>query len=144
MSASIGLARPSVGDDAESALRNADLALYRAKSGGRDRVAVYEPEMHASVLRRLDGAARLRKALADDRLLVAYQPIVDLRTGAVYGMETLLRFDGADLAGLVRGRGGRRRPRRAASSSPSAGGCSTPRSHSSGSGPAPGTPCAWP
>ena len=99
VSASIGLARPSVGDDAESALRNADLALYRAKSGGRDRVAVYEPEMHASVLRRLDGAARLRKALADDRLLVAYQPIVDLRTGAVYGMETLLRFDGADLPG---------------------------------------------
>jgi diguanylate cyclase (GGDEF)-like protein len=99
VSASIGLARPTAADDAESALRNADLALYRAKSGGRDRVAVYEPEMHASVLRRLDGAARLRRALADDRLAVAYQPIVDLRTGAVYGVETLLRFDGADLPG---------------------------------------------
>jgi diguanylate cyclase (GGDEF)-like protein len=99
VSASIGLARPTSVDDAESALRNADLALYRAKSGGRDRVAVYEPEMHASVLRRLDGAARLRKALAEDRLHVAYQPVVDLRTGAVYGMEALLRFDGADLPG---------------------------------------------
>jgi diguanylate cyclase (GGDEF)-like protein len=99
VSASIGLARPTSVDDAESALRNADLALYRAKSGGRDRVAVYEPEMHASVLRRLDGAARLRKALAEDRLHVAYQPVVDLRRGAVYGMEALLRFDGTDLPG---------------------------------------------
>ena len=99
VSASIGLARPGVDDDAESALRNADLALYRAKSGGRDRVAVYEPAMHASALRRLDGAARLRQALSQERLLLAYQPIVDLRTGAVYGMEALLRFDGSDLPG---------------------------------------------
>ena len=99
VSASIGLARPVMGEDAEETLRNADLALYRAKAGGRDRVAVYEPGMHASALRRLDGAARLRQALSQDRLLVAYQPIVDLRTGAVYGMEALLRFQGEDLPG---------------------------------------------
>ncbi len=99
VSASIGLARPELDDDAESALRNADLALYRAKASGRDRVTVYEPAMHASALRRLDGAARLRQALAQGRLSLAYQPIVDLRTGAVYGMEALLRFDGADLPG---------------------------------------------
>jgi EAL domain-containing protein (putative c-di-GMP-specific phosphodiesterase class I) len=99
VSASIGLARPAPGEDAEDALRNADLALYRAKSGGRDRVAVYEPEMHATALRRLDGAARLRQALAQDRLQLAYQPIVDLRTGAVYAMEALLRFDADDLPG---------------------------------------------
>ena len=99
VSASIGLARPGLEDDAESALRNADLALYRAKANGRDRVAVYEPEMHASALRRLDGAARLRRALAQDRLLVAYQPIVDLRTGAVHSMEALLRFEADDMPG---------------------------------------------
>ena len=81
VSASIGLARPGEDDDAESALRNADLALYRAKESGRDRVSVYEPGMHASALRRLDAAARLRNALAHDRLSLAYQPIVDLRTG---------------------------------------------------------------
>jgi len=99
VSASIGLARPGVDDDAESALRNADLALYRAKANGRDRVAVYEPEMHSTALRRLDGAARLRDALARDRLRLAYQPIVDLRTGEIYCMEALLRFDGSDLPG---------------------------------------------
>jgi diguanylate cyclase (GGDEF)-like protein len=99
VSASIGLSRPGAADDAESALRNADLALYRAKSSGRDRVAVYEPRMHEHVLRRLDGAARLRRALAEDRLRLAYQPIVDLRTGAILGMEALLRFDTQDLPG---------------------------------------------
>ncbi len=99
VSASIGLARPTLDDDAESALRNADLALFSAKEAGRDRVAVYAPEMHVQALRRLDGAARLRAALAEDRLELAYQPIVDLRTGAVYGMEALLRFDSDDLPG---------------------------------------------
>ncbi|MDX2300426.1 MAG: EAL domain-containing protein [Xanthomonadaceae bacterium] len=98
VSASIGLARPDADDDAESALRNADLALYSAKESGRDRVSVYEPAMHASVLRRLDAAARLRHALAHDRLTLAYQPIVDLRTGDVYAMEALLRFDHEDFA----------------------------------------------
>jgi len=99
VSASIGLARPEVDDDAESALRNADLALYRAKEAGRDRVSVYEPTMHSNVLRRLDMAARLRSALAHDRLTLAYQPIVDLRTGTVYAMEALLRFGDSELAG---------------------------------------------
>jgi diguanylate cyclase (GGDEF)-like protein len=99
VSASIGLARPAGDDDAESALRNADLALYRAKEGGRDRVSVYEPTMHSNVLRRLDLAARLRHALAHDRLSLAYQPIVDLRTGTLYAMEALLRFERSDLAG---------------------------------------------
>jgi len=99
VSASIGLARPAVDDDADSALRNADLALYRAKESGRDRVSVYEPTMHSQVLRRLDMAARLRSALAHDELTLAYQPIVDLRTGTIYAMEALLRFGNSDLAG---------------------------------------------
>lgn len=99
VSASIGLARPETGDDADSALRNADLALYRAKEAGRDRVSVYEPTMHSTVLRRLDLASRLRSALAHDALTLAYQPIIDLRTGTVYAMEALLRFGDSELAG---------------------------------------------
>jgi len=99
VSASIGLARPETGDDADSALRNADLALYRAKEAGRDRVSVYEPTMHSTVLRRLDLASKLRSALAHDALTLAYQPIVDLRTGTVYAMEALLRFGDSELAG---------------------------------------------
>ena len=98
VSASIGLAHPAEGDDAESALRNADLALYRAKESGRDRVSVFEPAMHASALRRLDAAARLRHALAHDRLSLAYQPIVVLRTGEIYAVEALLRFDHEDFS----------------------------------------------
>jgi diguanylate cyclase (GGDEF)-like protein len=98
VSASIGLARPGADDDAESALRNADLALYRAKESGRDRVSVYEPAMHATALRRLDAASRLRQALAHDRLALAFQPLCDLRTGAIHSVEALLRFDEQDLA----------------------------------------------
>ncbi|MCA0331107.1 MAG: EAL domain-containing protein [Actinobacteria bacterium] len=98
VSASIGLAHPGDDDDAESALRNADLALYRAKESGRDRVSVYEPGMHADALRRLDAAGRLRHALAHDLLTLAYQPIVDLRTGSIYAMEALLRFDTGDFS----------------------------------------------
>jgi len=99
VSASIGVASPNEDDDAESALRNADLALYRAKEDGRDRVSVYEPQMHASALRRLDAAGRLRHALAHDRLSLAFQPIADLRTGRIHSVEALLRFDSEDLAG---------------------------------------------
>ncbi len=98
VSASIGLARTDGNDDAESAMRNADLALYRAKESGRDRVSVYEPAMHATALRRLDAASRLRQALVHDRLALAFQPICDLRTGAVHSVEALLRFDQQDLA----------------------------------------------
>jgi diguanylate cyclase (GGDEF)-like protein len=98
VSASIGLSQPGEDDDAESALRNADLALYRAKESGRDRVSVFEPGMHASALRRLDAAGRLRHALAHDRLSLAYQPIVDLRTGEIYAVEALLRFDHEDFS----------------------------------------------
>jgi len=97
VSASLGLARPRGDDDAEAALRNADLALYRAKEGGRDRVAVYEPSMHSAVLRRMEMAALLRQALAFDSFRLAYQPIVDLRTGKVHAMEALLRLEGVDL-----------------------------------------------
>ena len=92
VSASIGLARPGPTDDADDALRNADLALYQAKAAGRDRVMVFEPSMHATAVRRLEGAARLRRTLSEGRLKLAYQPIVDLRTGSIRGMEALLRF----------------------------------------------------
>jgi diguanylate cyclase (GGDEF)-like protein len=100
VSASIGLARPGHTDDADSTLRNADLALYSAKVAGRDRVAVYEPDMHVSALRRLDTAARLRRALLDKTLSLAYQPVANLETGHLRGMEALLRFTGTDLEGF--------------------------------------------
>jgi diguanylate cyclase (GGDEF)-like protein/PAS domain S-box-containing protein len=92
--ASIGVAFAQDGDSAESLMRNADLAVYKAKSGGRGRVAVYEPEMQQAVGTRLELHQALRRALARDEFGLHYQPIIALGDGAVIGVEALLRWSG--------------------------------------------------
>ncbi|HEX8964151.1 MAG TPA: EAL domain-containing protein [Rhodocyclaceae bacterium] len=78
--------------DAESLLRQADLALYQAKAAGRNTVRFYSPEMQAAVDARADMEAGLRRALAEGELELHYQPKVELRRGRIVGAEALLRW----------------------------------------------------
>jgi diguanylate cyclase (GGDEF)-like protein len=93
LSASIGIATSEAGSTASSLLRNADVAMYEAKSAGRGRWVSYEPEMRASTLERLRLDHDLATALERDQLWVAYQPVVDLETEAIVGFEALLRWE---------------------------------------------------
>jgi len=90
---SIGVALyPSDGVDAETLLRNADTAMYRAKDQGRDNYQLYTPAMNSKALERLSLESRLRQALHNDELVLYYQPLIDLRSGQVRGAEALLRW----------------------------------------------------
>jgi diguanylate cyclase (GGDEF)-like protein/PAS domain S-box-containing protein len=84
VSASIGVTFGSHGDrNAEAVLRDADTAMYQAKADGRARVAVFDGGLHAEVSRRLRLEGDLRRAIDNDGLAVAYQPIFDLQRGAM-------------------------------------------------------------
>lgn len=76
---------------AEALLQEADLALYRAKKRGRDRVELFDEELRTRAVGRLGTERMLRRAIAGDRLRVQYQPIIDLRTGRTVGAEALVR-----------------------------------------------------
>jgi diguanylate cyclase (GGDEF)-like protein/PAS domain S-box-containing protein len=90
---SVGIALyPADGLDAETLVRNADTAMYRAKDQGRDHCQLYTPAMNSRALERLSLESRLRQALQNEELTVFYQPVVDLSTGAVRGAEALLRW----------------------------------------------------
>ncbi|HEU4628594.1 MAG TPA: EAL domain-containing protein [Gemmatimonadaceae bacterium] len=92
VSASIGVAHVEVGQDVEQVLRNADLAMYRAKAAGRGGHQVFEPGMHAAVLQRLELEADLRRAVERGELQLVYQPIVELDGGRTTGVEALVRW----------------------------------------------------
>jgi diguanylate cyclase (GGDEF)-like protein len=89
--ASIGIAISGEDDD-DDLLRNADLALYRAKSTGRGRSQLYQPEMHAAVIERLELESALTKALREDELALHYQPVVELQGHKLVGVEALVRW----------------------------------------------------
>ncbi|MFI5935202.1 putative bifunctional diguanylate cyclase/phosphodiesterase [Actinoplanes sp. NPDC051494] len=90
--ASIGLARAADAEDVDQLIRNADLAMYRAKAPGGDALAAYDPAMLAGLVERLELEADLRVALAREELTLHYQPTVDLRTHAIVGLEALVRW----------------------------------------------------
>ncbi|TDB91764.1 GGDEF domain-containing phosphodiesterase [Actinomadura sp. 7K534] len=73
-------------------LRNGDLAMARAKEAGGGRVEVYAPHMHADVVRRLELGSDLQQALAEEEFAIEFQPMVDLATSRVTGVEALLRW----------------------------------------------------
>ncbi|MGV3710173.1 MAG: putative bifunctional diguanylate cyclase/phosphodiesterase [Gemmatimonas sp.] len=92
VSASIGLAHAELGQNVTEVLRNADLAMYHAKAAGRGGYQVYEEGMHSAVLDRLEIESDLRRALEGDEFRLLYQPIVDLESSRLLGVEALLRW----------------------------------------------------
>ena len=91
LTASVGVALADT-DPPGLVLRNADVAMSRAKDTGGDRVEVYAAHMHADVVRRLEIVSDLQKAIANNELALQYQPIVDLATSHVTGAEALVRW----------------------------------------------------
>jgi diguanylate cyclase (GGDEF)-like protein len=93
VSCSVGIATfPRDGQDAETLLRNADTAMYRAKDSGRNTFQLYSSEMNVNVGERLTVETDLWRALERDELLLHYQPKVEMRTGRIIGTEALLRW----------------------------------------------------
>jgi diguanylate cyclase (GGDEF)-like protein len=91
VSAGIGIAI-GARESAEELLRDADTALFRAKSEGLGRYAVFEPEMHDAARKHLALDIDLRHALRFEQFYVVYQPIIDLRSRKIRGVEALLRW----------------------------------------------------
>jgi diguanylate cyclase (GGDEF)-like protein len=91
LTASVGVALAD-GSAPGVVLRNADVAMARAKDSGGGRVEVYAAHMHADVVRRLDMASDLQRAIAREELELQYQPIVELATSRVTGAEALVRW----------------------------------------------------
>jgi diguanylate cyclase (GGDEF)-like protein len=90
ISASIGIAMDAA--SAGDMIRDADLAMYRAKSEGKGRHAVFEPAMHVAIVERADLEADLQRVLERAELLLHYQPIVALGNRAIVGVEALVRW----------------------------------------------------
>lgn len=97
ISTSIGIAigSPSYRDP-EQALRDADIAMYRAKSRGLGRYELFDETMHEKAVRLLELETGIRRALADSEFRVHYQPIVSFRTHRIVGFEALLRWQHPD------------------------------------------------
>jgi diguanylate cyclase (GGDEF)-like protein/PAS domain S-box-containing protein len=89
VTASVGIA---VGSDADELLRSADVAMYRAKGGGKAQYVVYAPRMDEDAVGRLELVAELRRAGIDDEFVLRYQPTIELDTGKIVGVEALLRW----------------------------------------------------
>lgn len=89
---SIGVVVAAAGDDAESLLRDADAAMYRAKERGRARHAVFDHSMRLQVMERLETEAALRLAIDAGELRLAFQPEVSLRDGSIVAVEALVRW----------------------------------------------------
>ena len=97
VAASIGISVSAAGrGTAESLLKEADVAMYEAKSLGGRRVAVFDAALGRQVRQRSVARGILQSALHEDRIVAHYQPIVDLASGAVAGFEALARIEGAD------------------------------------------------
>ena len=92
LTAGTGVRLGEPGLRSEELIRDADIAMHEAKKRGRDTLLVFSAAMHEAAKQRVHQVAELRTALATDQLELAYQPIMDLRTGAIAGAEALIRW----------------------------------------------------
>jgi diguanylate cyclase (GGDEF)-like protein len=92
VSASIGIALVTPDRAPEEVVRDADVAMYRAKAQGGARHAVFDQAMHERVMARLELESGLRRALEHDELRVLYQPVIETATGQIAGFEALSRW----------------------------------------------------
>ena len=98
---SIGISiSPRDGEDVQTLIRNADIAMYRAKEMGRNTFRFFTGEMNARLLARMTMEKQLRRALERNELFLCYQPIVGLRSNKVAGMEALVRWQNPE-SGLI-------------------------------------------
>ena len=93
VSASVGTTAVPEHLDFEAALRRADLAMHEAKRRGGDQSVPYSPELDRELLERLELVHALRSAISERRLRLVYQPVLELSTGLVVGVEALCRWD---------------------------------------------------
>ncbi len=97
VSASIGMAWfPDDGEDVQSLLSNADMAMYKAKSLGRERAIAYSADLGEMAMERFEVEKGLRRALQEDEFRLYYQPKIDFRTNRMLGVEALLRWQHPD------------------------------------------------
>ena len=94
VSASLGISiSPTDGSDPDALLKNADMAMYRAKQAGRNTYRYFLPEMNARAAERLRTETELRGALARREFVLHYQPKASIETGLISGFEALLRWN---------------------------------------------------
>ena len=98
--ACIGIAMSSPGDSPEDILRNADTAMYHAKTKGKARFQVFDKSMRERAVARLQIETGLRKAIEEEQLLLYYQPEISLRSQRVIGYEALVRWNHPELGFL--------------------------------------------
>lgn len=99
--ASIGLAViPDHADTIEELLKYADTAMYQAKNTGKNNVQIWSPELSTTSTKHFEMESGLRKAIANDEFIIHYQPIIELATEKIVGMEALLRWQHPTL-GLI-------------------------------------------
>jgi diguanylate cyclase (GGDEF)-like protein/PAS domain S-box-containing protein len=104
-SVSIGIAiHPDDGRDFDTLLKKADTAMYRAKDGGRNSYRFFDEQMNIEAVEHLSLKNGLRRAIARDEFVLHYQPQIDLVTGAVVGVEALIRWNHPDLGLIPPGR----------------------------------------
>jgi len=97
VSASLGVTTgPGRYHSVDELLRDADIAMYRAKASGRSQVQMFDPATQANAARSLSLKAQLRKAVEQEEFVLRYQPVVSLETGRFHGCEALVRWRHAD------------------------------------------------
>ncbi|EIJ42750.1 PAS domain S-box/diguanylate cyclase (GGDEF) domain-containing protein [Beggiatoa alba B18LD] len=91
-SASIGIAYSTYHQSSNDLLRDADIAMYRAKAGGKSCYSVFNSNMHAEAMSRLQIEAELNRGIEQNNFVLVYQPQIDLQNKALLGVEALVRF----------------------------------------------------